>query len=422
MWSGMITATEGGEVIHRGVSLSNLKFNVTMDGGTLTADLPQRSFGAGTIIQYTDLPGPELDELTLDVAVLDPQVASRVPTTGRPIITEESYEPRQRVLWVCWNGQPYCPFTIMGVAAHDPLGATVQVYGKRSDVVMMEGRTVRHNIQFVSVDQFRVFKDLFDYGAGRTTSYSTAAVTGSSAAVAQGSWMSVTWETLSGVAITRRIVPGNNEDGYPANGRKYIESALMDLLHDVDGVNTGFERRFACSLNTAGDPVIAVELGYPRVGYTDPKVVFEYPSNAVMSCLRSKDGTNFATRVDYTGQETNGSRPIGTALDRTALNAGYPLIERVFAASDVSKTSTLNAKATARLTGKVPTNWQVTLNPLMQPSWGSYRLGDHVQLRLRTDPVQEHLLRIIGIAVDVAPDGQAVVTPTLQAGDEVEVE
>lgn len=418
MWSYMITSTDG-VVLHRSVPMVNVKFSQTMDGGTFSGDIPQRTFGTATTVQYTDLPGPELDEMILDDAILDPQIATMTRSQGRPVIVESDYEPWMRVVWPCWNGEPWCAYVITGNAGADPVfDETVTIQGVRADIAMMAMQDIRHNIQFVSVDQFRIYQDLFNYGRGLTTNYSTGPVTGSSARVPQGSWMRCTFPALSGVVRTRRIVPGNQEDGYPANARKIIETCLKQLTELEDG----FERRVGASINVDGDPEMVVVLGYPRVGYNLPKVVFEYPSETVRTCTKAKDGSRFATRVDYIGQESNGSRPIGTALDRGALDAGYPLLARIMSASDVSEVSTLTAKARGKLTGKVPVSWQVTLDPLRQPVWGDYKLGDHILLRLRRTPVQDYTLRIIGLSVDVSDDGQAVVTPTLQSGDEVDVE
>lgn len=416
----MITDVIGGAVIHRSAPLSNVRFDVTLDGGSFAADIPIRSFGNATTIQYTDLPGPELDEMVLDEDVLDPQIATRVQSTGRPIITEDSYEPLRRVVWPCWNGEPYAPYLIMGLGAHDPVvDTTVSLIGRRADIAIMERTGIRDNIQFVNQDQFRIFRSLFEYGCGRNTTHATTIVNGASQRIAQGSWLGAGWETLSGVSRTRRIVPGNEEDGYPGNARKMIETCLSQLCN----LENGFERTVRCTIDpVSGEPLATVVMAYPRVGQATPRVVFEYPGGNVSSCVRAKDGSNWASLVDYTGQEKNGSRPIGWSLDRTALNAGYPLLDRVFSASDVSSVTVLAAKARGRLTGKVPTTWQVTIDPRRQPVWGSYALGDHVLLRLRTTPVQDHDLRIIGISVAVSDDGQAVVTPTLQGADEVTVE
>ena len=382
-WSCLVTDVRTSTVVARDVPMTSMTFTDSLtDGGTFTGSYP------------AEFPA-----------------FSKTLMIGNDLL--------RRVFWPMRDGQPMGAYIFTGIPPTDIDAVEQQVHGSRIDSVLGK-RLIRQTLNFTNVDQCDIYRDLVRYGLGRTTEHSTPSVSSDSDA------MTVPWirldSTMSGVLRTRQETTGNTDDGYPADARKIVGTCLKQLteLSDQAAGTTGPEAR----LNYAMDPVtelpyVTVTLGYPQVGHPagDPaKPVFEFPGGNILSVKNGADGTAIVTRADVTGQEKEGSKPIGTATYQELHDQGFPLWEGTWSESSVQDVTLLGQKAQGRLHGAQGA-WSITLDGNRRPLLGSYDLGDYAWLRLKRGGrrLADTLVRITGWSVAVDDSGVSeIVTPTVE--------
>lgn len=382
MWSLMVTAWNDGRVIARELPLTGpLRFT-------------QQLRGQGT---------------------LDAQIQTH-PAFSTPI-TDDYWA---RVLWPCKDGAPVgCyAFTRHGWKAGTP---GIVIRGVAAESVLMR-RLIRHDLQFSAVDQNNILRDLIRYGTGQATQYTLGgAVNPHYPGPAAIPWWTTT-TGVSGVTRDRLITTGNLQDGYPGDQRKVIGDEirkLTELGSDVDVSTTpGPELRCLPYRDSAtNDPRLLLDVGYPRVGGTDPtRVLISHPSGSVTDIAYEGSGDELTTFVEFGGQQVEGTgRPFGSAVDAARMGAGTPYLARAWSETNVSTVATLNAKASARL-GGVAAGWRVTLDGTRPPLFGlHYAVGDFVTLQVMRDGARESSVqRITGW--DVTVNGhQETVSLSLEA-------
>lgn len=311
---------------------------------------------------------------------------------------------KKRIIWPMRAGRPVGAYLLSKVPAFDP--AIEQDRGVQADhlAAIFMRRVIRDTISFTQVDQNNIIRDLFRYGLGTPTQFASPIVNGTTLGKAIP-WIRLD-STTSGVLRDRKEVAGNTDDGYPAAARKIIGTCVKQLTELDDGA----ELRWLYGLDSAGLPYMQLDTGGAsnshRVGRPKgdtPQIVFEHPSRTVASARFGADGDTIVTRAHVTGQEKEGSRPVGESTGSTLIDQGVPLLESVWSESSVQEQATLDAKAAARRTGAAR-SWTLSLNGDLPPTFTTYGLGDVVTLRVRRlDGVQmpDQDLRVTGWSVDV---------------------
>ena len=315
------------------------------------------------------------------------------------------FKPWKRIYWVCRDTRPLAAYILTACPAASWSVAKRQVQGKRVDV-LFDKRLIRDDLNFNAVDQHHIYRDLIRYAVGLPTQYTTPPTITKSNPVAGGSplapWL-VLDSSVSGVTRDRLVTAGNNSDGYPASARKAIGACLKQLseLGQDSDARPGPERRITTT-REGGVLTATIELATPTIGRTSVVATLQYPGN-VTELSDGVDGGPTATFVETLGDEVSGSRKIGSATDTAAFDDGYPLLEEVASASNVSEQNTLDDLASGRLTRPV-TSYSLTLDGRMQPVFGSYALGDRVLLTAKRGGAQQPSisLRVTGWSVDLS--------------------
>src|SRR5690606_10808394 len=113
------------------------------------------------------------------------------------------------------------------------------------------------------------------------------------------------------------------------------------------GLKNGFDFAITVTEPTEGDFVKTLHLGYPRRGRRT-NLVFEQGKNVKLLDW-AVDADRLENRVDAIGAGEGTAMLISTAQDTNMLTQGYPLLDGVVSHKDVSRASTLQGHAEARL-------------------------------------------------------------------------
>lgn len=324
-----------------------------------------------------------------------------------------SLKAMRRVVWPTKDGVPFSPYLITELPRHDVSARYRPIEAVRADVALLKRRRFRHTLNFNQVDQFDIHREIIRYATNVLTRYTNTPQRKGDPFCGLP-WFEMDDEPLSGVLRTRLNTPDSPEEGYPSQKRGVIWDALVNLRN----LQNGFEYRLRPYFLPGVGPRCEMQLGYPTVGTlaSDPQVGFEYPGN-MSAPTYGEDGTDFYTLTDYLGEENNGLRPIGSAIDWPSLQQqGYPQLEGAWSESTVSEQGTLASKAMGRLYRTVPSAWGITLDGRRPPSFGQFGLGDHAVLRIRTRPgapLIEQTVRITGWDLTVS-GRQETLVPVLQ--------
>lgn len=384
-WSYAMTDTRTGEIRAEHVAMSGVKWSDSLDqGGTLT----------GTVRWG------------------DPKFSANMAD-----------DLWRRVIWPCRYGRPMGAFVLTSLPNAD-MSSPVQQIQCTHVANLAANWELYDDLNFTTIDQLDIFRDLLRYGLGIRTQFSNPIV--GSDATKNLPWMRL-GDGTSGVLRTRQVTTsGASDEGYPGTSGKFI-GPLVKALSELGAepgvsVSPGFEYRMDYGIES-GQYWAQWTPGYPLLGRgaSDPnRIVFEYPSTAVPSASMGSDGSTFATRVRVLGQERDGTRPNASRTNTALLAAGYPLIDRNFTTTDTTEASTLGDKADARLAQAsiMNTGYALTLKGDATPVFGTYNLGDHVILRMRRGGVQlsDVTVRITGWSVDITDDMETI-TPQLSAAE-----
>lgn len=232
------------------------------------------------------------------------------------------------------------------------------------------------------------------------------------------------------IAVAQETPPGNIGVTYDTttSGRLrdrtfegYELKEVGEAVEQLAAVEDGFDFAIDCSWDpVTGGLVKRLNLGYPRRGrrYTETGHVFEVGRN-VVSFEWPASGVATANQVIATGVGEGESMLRATATDAYQLTAladggpGYPLLQAVLSDKDISRLSTLQGKATARLHARrkpvvLPT---VKVRADRDPVLGSYITGDSCRFIIPPNVSPLHpdgldtYYRIVGYDVTVSNEG-----------------
>lgn len=194
------------------------------------------------------------------------------------------------------------------------------------------------------------------------------------------------------------------------------------LIEDLAAVENGFDFRFD-SAWSAGAIVTRFLTSYPNTGRST-NLVFEIGTQVTSAALGC-DGTALATHVDAVGAGEGDLGLLASVANPGMLAAGWPVLDDVISAGDVSVFATLDAKARHRLArGSAPiTLPRLSVAPEAEPTFGSYSVGDVVTIRGGAGlATLDGRYRLVGVGMSIDAAGGEVAqlaTATLDAFQEV---
>ena len=345
-----------------------------------------------------------------------------------PALSPNARDDLGRVMvWPCCNGQPMGAFVLSELPNSDMASQTIPVRADSWFEWLMNRRELYHDIAFLNQDQLSIARDLIRYAVGVETVHTSTPRTDPNIPYEGLPW--VQWgQAVSGVYRTwKPKADSTTGDDGGLDGSKGVKLGKLFMdLSDRGGepgstASPGFEARPDYSVTVDGDFIMRLTLRSPTIGTgrTDSKrVVFEYPSQAVKTCMYGASAKDFATRVRVVGREKNGKTPTAKKVVTAKLNAGYPLVDATFTTDNTVDSTRLSDKAAARARlATVQTGWALTLDGAKDPQLGTYRLGDWIIIRAKRGNrrVPDQSLRITGLEIEVDDSMETeTVTPQFQ--------
>lgn len=207
-------------------------------------------------------------------------------------------------------------------------------------------------------------------------------------------------------------VAGTNQRTYRGYELPQLGEALRQLTAVQDGPDIDFHPRWS---TTAGYIEWVMRIGSPLLGQVGSPHTWDYPGGGVVDLDVEESGRPLA-RVYAVGSGMERAMLTSRSEDLTLVNAGWPLLEGEVARKTVEVQSTLDdwASATLAALDRQVTTWTATVRADLNPTLGTYSLGDTAVLATSGDPYipdGAHPVRIVGIAS--GPDAETTVTLTM---------
>lgn len=315
-------------------------------------------------------------------------------------------DPGRRCMYALADGQPVMGGPIWSAPDQDGNGDVVTVnaaeWGSYWSSVF-----IRSTVTYTSIDQLAIARALVT---------AAQAVTGGNVLTALGSETS---------GVNRTIT-------YTAGSQPVIAEQI-DLLSNM---TSGFD--YAWPVEWNGSTLRGrMLLGYPQLGTTTESYVAKASPGRVRSSTMSVDAATLATSswaIGATGSGASGLAYVAQATDGTLLSAGYPILDKATAYSDISDTTTLQAHATADQVARGGTLTTVTatipivdvlpsvLNGVTSPA--AVGLGDTVRFErhARRDGAAGFVATLRVTQIDYDPQGQLAtltLSPRITVGGRV---
>ena len=156
-----------------------------------------------------------------------------------------------------------------------------------------------------------------------------------------------------------------------------IDKNIYQLLVQLSEVQNGFD--FEVTWNKV------FNVYYPRIGSRRTDITFTYPGN-IRSIGFERDGMQMANQIIGRGQGT-GADVLKSAATDTVLRGIYKLRQDIVDWPDVVLLQTLTEHANGELTDRkrfldIP---DLTLDGTSNPVYGTYQIGDEVQIRVENN-------------------------------------
>jgi len=202
---------------------------------------------------------------------------------------------------------------------------------------------------------------------------------------------------------------------------KTVFNAVSDLSKQVNG----FDFEISVYYDGGGNPAKSFNTYYPRSGTmyssTNPNApVFELGGN-ISEYDYLEDGSKAVNQIYALGAGSNEGKLISIYADSTKLSAGWGLLEDQANYSDITDPTVLSGLATGQVkaVSYPPITLKIVAPPYVNPTFGSYEVGDEVRVRI-TDPFfpngYDAIFRIIGLTVVPGEDGPERITLTVTTG------
>lgn len=308
-------------------------------------------------------------------------------------ITRANLDPSRTLLLIERDGEIIGDGIVWGVM---PQGGKLQLTGA-SLWSYFHRRFITSTRTYTNVEQTTIASDLVKWAQG------TGSLTyGASAGDSLGDLLVDTAAVGTGKTRTRPYY-------------WYDYKNLGDAVVELSAVNNGFDFDILTTWNagrTAVDRTFTT--WYPKRGRRT-ELVLELGTNIEDYSLQV-DGGSQAIKVHGIGKGEGPEMLTTSQVDATLLGA-YPLVEDVITLKDVSRASTLEDHAAARLTARrLPVTRPSMLNVRLgaQLQVGSWVVGDEVKLRMSDGWVDvDSFYKIEGWAVAIDSNGKETVDMSL---------
>lgn len=205
----------------------------------------------------------------------------------------------------------------------------------------------------------------------------------------------------------------------------YELRTVLAAIQDLAKANNSFDWAITYAYDGGGTPVKTLSLGSPRIGtaYSSSNLsapVLEFPSGNIIAYEYPEDASLMGTTVYAVGAGSNEGKLIGTATSTTQLTAGWPLLEATGNYNDIADATLLGNLASGQLKAVLNpvVTIKVSLNPSVDPVYGTYNVGDDVRLRIFDDRFPNGIdstFRIMALSLQAGEAGPERVTLTLTA-------
>lgn len=178
--------------------------------------------------------------------------------------------------------------------------------------------------------------------------------------------------TTSQAASSFGVTIGSIQPSVPRDRKTYANDNIRDEIVALSEVDNGFDFEFT--------PDKVFNVYYPKIGTRRNDITFTFPGN-IQKLTFNRDGTLMANKVYAVGSGFGTERYQSVVEDATS-QASYRIREKMFVYNNVSDTNTLTEHGNEELRVRrsfldVP---EITLMGDSGPSFGSYKIGDEVQL------------------------------------------
>ena len=205
----------------------------------------------------------------------------------------------------------------------------------------------------------------------------------------------------------------------------YEVKTVFNAVSDLSKQTNGFDFEISVYYDGGGNPAKSFNTYYPRSGVmysaTNPNApVFELGGN-ISEYTYLEDGSKAVNQIYALGAGSNEGKLISIANSASKLSSGWALLEDQANYSDITDPTVLSGLATGQINAVSypPITLKVVAPPYVNPTFGTYEVGDEVRVRI-TDAFfpkgYDAIFRIIGLSVAPGEDGPERITLTLTTG------
>ena len=205
----------------------------------------------------------------------------------------------------------------------------------------------------------------------------------------------------------------------------YEVKTVFNAVSDLSKQTNGFDFEVSVYYDGGGNPAKSFNTYYPRSGVmysaTNPNApVFELGGN-ISEYTYLEDGSKAVNQIYALGAGSNEGKLISIANSASKLSSGWALLEDQANYSDITDPTVLSGLATGQINAVSypPITLKVVAPPYVNPTFGTYEVGDEVRVRI-TDAFfpsgYDAIFRIIGLSVAPGEDGPERITLTLTTG------
>ena len=205
----------------------------------------------------------------------------------------------------------------------------------------------------------------------------------------------------------------------------YEVKTVFNAVSDLSKQTNGFDFEISVYYDGGGNPAKSFNTYYPRSGVmysaTNPNApVFELGGN-ISEYTYLEDGSKAVNQIYALGAGSNEGKLISIANSASKLSSGWALLEDQANYSDITDPTVLSGLATGQINAVSypPITLKVVAPPYVNPTFGTYEVGDEVRVRIIDaffPKGYDAIFRIIGLSVAPGEDGPERITLTLTTG------
>ena len=298
-------------------------------------------------------------------------------------------QPGKVIIWVLLNSNPIWS----GVIWHREFDSETQTISVTAQEMMSlyQRRRIASTKTYTSADPCNIVRDLVQYTEARSHGKT-----------------GMTYDSTTSSYSTSKT--------YNAYEYKSVYQAVKDLAQNYFDFRV-YPRVVAGDL--INELLLGVPLGVPYVSTSRIAKVFQMPGNIVKYTF-PEEGFTAANTLYGLGYGANNTKLTATAVDSDKIGSGkdWPLLEDSANYIDIGDINLLKDVTLGQLNAisYPPTTIQIVLPSYVDPSLGTYNVGDEARVNITDDFFPAGLdlvMRIVGIDVSPGENGPDRVTVTL---------